>query len=208
MRVGSRQPIHIDVRLIAATNVDLERAVAAGRFRHDLYYRLNIARLDLPPLRQRVGDILPLATHFLGSYAQRLGRPPPILSPTAQRALMAHPWPGNIRELENVIHFALLVSDDGPILPEHLKFAGGFPAIRPEAELAPIDAIALQLARLFDAPAERLMERLEALIIERAYTHSHFNQVRTAQLLGVTRNVVRTLLKRHGLVDSDRQDAG
>src|SRR5690606_26631313 len=108
-RVGSRTAIPIDIRLVAATNVNLEEAVRAGRFREDLYYRLNVARLELPPLRKRPGDILPLAEHFLRLYSAHLGVSEARLSDGARRALLGYPWPGNIRELENIIHHAVLV---------------------------------------------------------------------------------------------------
>src|SRR6218665_3798502 len=125
VRLGSRKAIPVDVRLVAATNVDLNEAVSAGHFRLDLFYRLNIVQLHLPPLRERIGDILPLAHHFLTTYSKRLGLPEPSIGEEAVRALQAYGWPGNIRELENVIHFALLVASDHEIRPEHLKLSGG-----------------------------------------------------------------------------------
>jgi sigma-54-specific transcriptional regulator len=121
VRLGARTPIPIDVRLVAATNVELSQAVSAGRFREDLYYRLNVAVLSLPPLRDRPGDILPLARYFLGVYGNRLGVASPQLADDAADALLRHPWHGNIRELENVIHHALLVCREGRIRPEDLR---------------------------------------------------------------------------------------
>src|SRR5690606_14168378 len=111
------------VRLIAATNINLSRAVAAGHFREDLFYRLHVAAIELPPLRERVGDILPLAAFFLEEHTRRLGYAPATLSHGAIAKLLAHPWPGNIRELENVIHHALLVRADREVLPEDLHLA-------------------------------------------------------------------------------------
>src|SRR6188768_2171831 len=108
-RVGSRTPIPIDVRLIAATNVDLRAAIAAGHFRQDLFYRLKVSSLSLPPLRDRPGDIPALAQHFLDRYARKLGRKGMAIGDRAQQCLLEHHWPGNIRELENAIHHALLV---------------------------------------------------------------------------------------------------
>ena len=110
VRLGSRKPIPLDVRLVAATNIDLARAVEAQHFRADLYYRLSVATLVLPALRQRPGDILPLAQHFIHQYCQRQGRPDAGLGPQAIEALLHYAWPGNIRELENVIHYALIVA--------------------------------------------------------------------------------------------------
>lgn len=120
-RVGSQQAIPLDVRLVAATSIDLALAVAAGKFNECLYRYLDEGRLPLPALRERPGDILPLAEYFLGIYAQRLGVAVPRIGAAAQAALEDHSWPGNTRELENVIHFALLVSDGAEILPRHLN---------------------------------------------------------------------------------------
>jgi len=109
------------VRLVAATSIDLAQAVAVGKFHERLFHYLSEGQLDLPALRERVGDILSLAEYFLGIYSQRLDLPVPLISDAAQRVLEHHSWPGNTRELENVIHFALLVSSGDEILPEHLN---------------------------------------------------------------------------------------
>lgn len=127
-RVGAHQPSPVDVRLVAATSIDLAQAVAAGKFHERLFHYLSEGQLDLPALRERVGDILSLAEYFLGIYSQRLDLPVPLISDAAQRVLEHHSWPGNTRELENVIHFALLVSSGDEILPEHLNLpAAGSP---------------------------------------------------------------------------------
>lgn len=216
VRVGARRPVAVDVRLITATNVDLDQAVAAGHFRRDLHYRLNIAQVKLPPLRERLGDIIPLSDYFLGVYAHRMGLPTPALSRSAEWVLRSYPWPGNIRELENVLHFALLISPGGEILPEHLKIHLGndssiqtepqesFAAV-PKAELTlpqerQLDAIADQLKELFQQPMDGLFEKLEERIVREAFEFSGKNQVHAAQLLGITRNVMRTLLKRHHFI--------
>ncbi|WQG59312.1 sigma 54-interacting transcriptional regulator [Pseudomonas sp. RTB3] len=120
-RVGAQQPSPVDVRLVAATSIDLAQAVAAGKFNERLFHYLSEGKLELPALRERVGDILSLAEYFLGIYSQRLELPVPLISEAAQRVLEQHSWPGNTRELENVIHFALLVSSGDEILPEHLN---------------------------------------------------------------------------------------
>ncbi|MBO3275149.1 sigma 54-interacting transcriptional regulator [Pseudomonas schmalbachii] len=152
IRVGSQQPIPVDVRLVAATSIDLAQAVRAGKFLEGLQHYLHDGNLLLPPLRQRVGDILPLAEYFLGVYAQRLELPVPQIGVDAQRALEGYAWPGNIRELENVIHFALLVSPGEEILPEHLNFS----------DAAPGDG---DLERLLRQPgaAEKVRELLQKL---------------------------------------------
>lgn len=115
LRVGASSATPVDVRLVVATSIDLERAVGAGTFNAHLYEYLNEGFLALPPLRQRVADILPLAEYFLAMYAQRLELPVPLFDDHAAKRLQAHTWPGNTRELENVVHFALLVSRDGLI---------------------------------------------------------------------------------------------
>lgn len=109
LREGASQPQAVDVRLVAASSLELSLAVRAGTFDADLYQLLHAGQIDLPALRERPGDILPLAEYFLGVYAQRLDLPLPLLSTHAEQALLAHRWPGNTRELENVLHFALLV---------------------------------------------------------------------------------------------------
>jgi DNA-binding NtrC family response regulator len=217
VRIGSRKSIPIDVRLVAATNIDLDHAVSAGHFRRDLLYRLNIAQTHLPALRDRPGDVLPLAHYFLRTYCQRMGRETPGVSVAAIEELLAYAWPGNIRELENVMHFALLVSHDEEIQPEHLKVArSGGPGVNnydapkhaepEETSLesgSPLEIIAAQLRQLFVDPGNALFDELEGLIITEAYHSCGRNQVQSAALLGVTRNVVRTLLKRHGLLQDD-----
>ncbi|MCY1393648.1 Anaerobic nitric oxide reductase transcription regulator NorR [compost metagenome] len=120
-RVGAPQPSPVDVRLVAASSIDLAQAVAAGKFHERLYHYLHEGNLVLPALRERVGDILPLAEYFVGIYSQRLNLPVPLISEAAQVLLEQHSWPGNTRELENVIHFALLVSSGSEIVPEHLN---------------------------------------------------------------------------------------
>ncbi|MDN7140557.1 sigma-54-dependent Fis family transcriptional regulator [Pseudomonas sp. JQ170] len=120
-RVGAQQPHPVDVRLVAASSIDLAEAVDAGKFHDRLYHYLHEGRLELPALRERVGDILPLAEYFVGIYSPRLNLPVPLISEAAQRVLELHSWPGNTRELENVIHFALLVSSGAEILPHHLN---------------------------------------------------------------------------------------
>ncbi|WP_432719687.1 sigma 54-interacting transcriptional regulator [Jeongeupia wiesaeckerbachi] len=213
VRVGARKPIPVDVRLLAATNVDLGDAVAAGHFRLDLLYRLNIAQLRLPPLRERRGDILPLVEYFIGRYSQRLQMEQPLLSDDAVQALLDYAWPGNIRELENVVHFALLVASAGEIRAEHLKLAGAptRTTAQPtgaDVHAPPLAVIGQQLRALFASGQPGLYNELEQLILSEAYRNSGYNQVRAAALLGISRNVLRTLLKRHGMLrDSESAPA-
>lgn len=202
VRVGSRRSIPIDVRLLAATHVNLEEAVAARRFREDLYYRLNVAMLRLPPLRERPGDILPLAHRFLEIYGPRLGYTTVTLAEEAVRQLLAYPWPGNIRELENVIHHALLVCRDTIVRPEDLRL----PAPRPEKTAwsanKPESSSHLRTAlqALFEEDRSDLYQHIDATVIRSAFEYCERNQVRTARLLGISRNIVRDRLFRYGLL--------
>lgn len=198
VRVGSRRPIALNVRLVAATNVDLVNAVANGRFRLDLYYRLNVVILTLPPLRERPDDIPPLADHFIDVYSQRAKIERPRLAPDAACALQRHAWPGNIRELENIIHAAVLLASDGEIRMHDLRLPTAH-----ESSAGPLDLISAELQRLFQEPPHRLHERLEELTVRQAFTFCKNNQVHTAKLLGISRNSLRRLLKQFGLLQSE-----
>ena len=204
VRVGSRKPIPLDIRLVAATNLDLPEAVAAGRFRMDLYYRLNVVTVDVPTLAARPGDILPLADHFLRMYSARLQSRTPLLTPETQRALLKYSWPGNIRELENVIHSALLTSREGVIRPENLRFPASplLSGTTAGDDADPLEAIARQLQRLFASPPPNLYAQLEELIVRQGYAHSGGNQLQTSRLFGISRNILRTQLKRFGLISA------
>jgi aliphatic sulfonates family ABC transporter substrate-binding protein len=201
VRVGSRQPIHIDVRLIAATNVDLAEAVAAGHFRGDLFFRLNVATVALPALRERPGDILPLATYFRELYSKRLNVEAVELSTAAADRLLAHSWPGNIRELENVIHHALLVCRDHVISAADLRLivmpGANKPSHEPVDE-APRAALARSLLAMFELEPDNLHEAIEETIFRTAFHYCHKNQLQTARLLGISRNVVRARLLQYG----------
>jgi sigma-54-specific transcriptional regulator len=194
VRLGSRQPLPIDVRLVAATNVDLDRAVAAGRFREDLYYRLGVAVLSLLPLRERPGDILPLAEYFLRLHGQRLGGGLAALSPEAEQRLLGHSWPGNIRELENVIHSALLVASGPRIGPENLPLRDPVRPLPPPSSPDPFEALRQALAALYEQNLPELHRRIEETVMRTAFRFCHRNQLQTARLLGISRNVVRARL--------------
>ena len=202
VRVGSRQPIAINVRLITATNVKLDEAVAAGRFREDLYYRLNVASIHLPPLRERPGDILPLAQHFLKLYGARLGYASVALAPETIHALRSYQWPGNIRELENAIHHALLVCAGTSVRPSDLRLPAPRSDRRPDLPLAADATKSLEqvLIQLFDGGQPNLYQRIDEVVFRVAYEYCERNQLRTARLLGISRNIVRDRLIRYGLV--------
>jgi sigma-54-specific transcriptional regulator len=194
VRLGSRQPIPIDVRLIAATNVNLDQAVAAGRFREDLFYRLGVAILSLPPLRERPGDILPLAAYFLRLYGQRLSGASQALSPAAEARLLAHGWPGNIRELENVIHSALLVARGPAVQADDLPLRDLPGRAASPVAPDPLEALRTAMVALFERNLPDLHGRVEETLFRAAYRYCHRNQLQTARLLGISRNVVRARL--------------
>jgi sigma-54-specific transcriptional regulator len=201
VRLGSRQALPIDVRLIAATNVDLDEAVAAGRFREDLYYRLRVALVVLPPLRERRGDVLPLARHFLSVYGQRLRGAPVELTDDAEQRLLAYSWPGNIRELENVVHHALLVCPGDRVAAGHLHLAGTQVARNLARGVGGFGGLEDALVGLYEQNLPGLHARIEQAIFRSAYRFCHGNQMQTARLLGVTRNVLRARLIEAGELD-------
>jgi sigma-54-specific transcriptional regulator len=218
-RLGSRKAIALDVRLIAATNIDLRKAVAAERFRTDLYFRLSVATVELPLLRERPGDILPLARHFIGVFGGRRGLAHATLDERAELALLDYAWPGNIRELENVIHHALIVCRDGVVRVEDLGSASVVtPALRsdgpalPRVEIDarssddPYSALRIVLRELLAASAPNLSSNVERVLVHEAFAQSSNNQVHAARALGITRYSLRTLLKRHGLLEHDAAD--
>jgi sigma-54 dependent transcriptional regulator len=200
VRVGSRKAVPLNVRLVAATNVDLANAVSAGNFRLDLYYRLNVVNVTLPPLRERRGDIPPLADYFVKLYAQRLQLPEPTFLPETKQALINYPWPGNIRELENIVHVALLTANGNVVRPDNLRFAAMPTLFADTSKASPLDVIASQLDRLFIGGTPDLYHELEKLIFKRAFNYCGGNQVHTAKLLGISRNILRTQLKIFGLI--------
>ena len=206
VRIGSRQPIEIDVRVVASTNIDLEKAVTAGRFREDLYFRLNVATLRVAPLRERRGDLLPLAQYFLAEYSERLGTAKIKLSPEAQAHLLdRHTWPGNIRELENVIHHALIVCDGELIRPDDLNLTNlrvgaqsASVAAAQQMESSGEEQLRTALLNLFAEEHPNLYSVIEDTVMRTAYDYCHRNQVQTARLLGISRNIVRARLAQCG----------
>jgi sigma-54-specific transcriptional regulator len=207
VRLGSRKQIPVDVRLIAATNVELEAAVRARQFRRDLYYRLNVACVRLPPLRERTGDILPLARYFLEAYRSESDCERVALSQSAEAALLAHEWPGNVRELENVIHYGLIMTISGVLETDDLRLPPGTADSRTEPSLDEdgrrgdvFDGVGDSLRRLLQSDREAIHQTVERLLLVTTFEYYDHNQVRTANRLGLSRNVVRAQLKRHGLL--------
>jgi formate hydrogenlyase transcriptional activator len=187
-RVGGTEPISVDVRVVAATNRDLEEMVARGTFRADLYYRLAVFPVELPPLRERREEIRPLATHFLGRHAADMNRRPPRVPEDVWRALESHDWPGNVRELENFLQRALILSP-GPelALPE---LPGSF-GRRPAAVVAPEPA-----------PVPRRFEDEVRGLIERALDHAGgrvYGPTGAAALLGLRPTTLQGKMKKYGV---------
>jgi DNA-binding NtrC family response regulator len=212
VRLGSRKSTPINVRVLAATNVQLERAINAGHFREDLFYRLNVVNLELSTLRERPGDIMPLTRHFIEVYSQRLGCGAIQISSDAEHKLRTYSWPGNIRELENVIHHTLLICRNGVIQSSDLRLSN-LRLERQEESTAVVDdsteaLLARAFQKLFEEQAGALHEKVEDALLRAAYRFSHYNQVHTAQLLGLSRNVIRARLIKIGELAVNKRRPG
>jgi DNA-binding NtrC family response regulator len=198
-RVGGTEEIPVDVRIIAATHRDVEADVRAGKFREDLYFRLAGFTLAVPPLRDRVEEIVPLAEHFALRVAEELGQPAPVLSEAAQVALRAHDWPGNVRELRNALERAVVVQAGGTILAEDLpdRVSDAGRRARPPAGAA-AGAGAAGDGSIREQLRDQLAE-LERTAIVEALEHFGGNQTRTARRLGISRRALIYKLERLGL---------
>lgn len=191
-RVGGAEEIPVDVRLVSATRRDLDAEVRAGRFREDLYFRLVVYPIRLPPLRERTDDIPGLVNHFLRKYEKDVGRKVSRVSPEALQALMMHEWPGNVRELENVIHRSMLSTDGDRIDLEHLP-----PSLRGAAKMQNVDLDAPD-------PGDILpMRELERRAIQRALRATGGSVERAAKLLGMGRATLYRRLAKYDAPDSE-----
>jgi len=180
VRVGGTQSIKVDFRCVAATNKKLERLVEEGLFRPDLYYRLNVFAIEIPPLRARREDIPLLATHFLDKFAVNMNRPPQKMAQRAMEMLMDYNWPGNVRELENAVERALLINREPELPPEAFPF-----------QLNPT------------APSSgRRLEDIERIHIERILTETGWNLSRAARVLDIDRTTLYNKIKRYSLRES------
>jgi len=182
-RLGGEESFKVDVRLISATHVDLEARIAEGTFREDLFYRLNVITLTLPPLRDRREDIVPLVEHFLDRQRTRLGKQVKGLTREARDLLFYYPWPGNVRELENVIERACVLCRGDVIdvedLPRLLREDRSHPASPPGAPVT--------------------LRDMEKSHIERTLEETGWNFQQAAQLLGIHRNTLRMKIREYGL---------
>ncbi|MBI2903398.1 MAG: nitrogen regulation protein NR(I) [Candidatus Methylomirabilis oxyfera] len=214
-RVGSERPLSADVRVIAATNQDLETAVAQKSFREDLYYRLNVVAINLPPLRERREDIPLLVNHFLHLFAQEQGGDVKAVSPEALELMLAYDWPGNVRELENAVKRACVLAATSLILPEHLPASLAPPA---DAVARPGSSFEGMLYRGIGVELQRLKQErdgqiyphflvaLERPLLQHVLERTSGNQLRAAELLGINRNTLRKKLRELGIRPTQRED--
>jgi two-component system, NtrC family, response regulator AtoC len=185
-RVGGTRNLEVDVHVLTATNRDLEEAVAKGDFREDLFYRLNVLPVTIPPLRERPEDIAPLALHVVANLSRDLGQPTREITPEATQLLERYSWPGNARELENVLERVLLLEDSPIIRPEHLP-----------PELA---GVTVSRGRSFVLPASGFdLEVVEREFISQALDRANGNKSRAARMLGLSRDTLRYRLEKYGI---------
>ena len=195
-RVGGTKDITVDVRVIAASNRDLRQAMESGDFRKDLYYRLQVVTITIPPLRNRRDDIPLLARHFLEYFSREFKKRLPRLSPQAERLLVQYDWPGNVRELRNVIERAMILEDTGDLLPGHLP-----------PEIGGLAASAVLPAPTFQLPETGIvLEEVEREFVRQALDLTQGNQTRAARLLGLTRDELRYRVKKFGLNHKTEDD--
>jgi len=195
-RVGGSKVLKADVRIVAATNRDPRAAIAKGEFREDLYYRLGVFEIHLPPLRERPEDILVLAEAFLEEIGRGIGRPAAGLSESARDQLLGHTWPGNVRELRNAIERAVILCQGGLVAPEHLPG---------NVARAPGERAAAAAATGSSFPAEGVsLGTVERELLVQAMAKAGNNKSRAAKLLGLSRGQLYSLLRRHGLTQARR----
>jgi transcriptional regulator with GAF, ATPase, and Fis domain len=191
-RLGGIKALRADVRVIAATNRDLKRAIERGAFREDLFYRLNVFPIRLPPLRDRRDDILPLSETFMTEIGRSLGRPPSGISREARRTLLDYTWPGNVRELRNVLERAAILADGGLIVHEHF----GLTMMAANAAVTPPSAPSVSAAAAA-TPAD--IKRAEREMLQSALESARFNKSTAAKSLGLTRAQFYAKLRRHDI---------
>lgn len=194
-RVGGNRTLSVDVRVLATTNRDIQKTVQEGHFREDLYYRLNVFPLIVPPLRERTGDITTLAKHFVNALARKAGVRPAGLSPAGIRALEEHHWPGNVRELRNVIERALILASDGQAIePEHL----GFTKLPDRAATSEPAGSPSPLSLAFDRTLPS-WEEVERRYVLEVLEHEQGNRTRAAEVMGISLRTLRNKLRQYRL---------
>ena len=198
-RLGGEQPIPVDVRVVAATNQDLSRAIAEGRFREDLYYRISPFPVRIPPLRERPGDMVALARHFLARFARDLGRPVTAISPAAEAELTAYPWPGNVRELQNCIERGVILAP-GAVL-EQVDFGADLPRT-PTTVPDPPDIPVEGPLQDVGAAAQR---HYEGAAIRRALNATGGNKSRAAERLQVSYKTLLNKIRDYGILPDEEE---
>jgi two-component system, NtrC family, response regulator AtoC len=212
-RVGGVRDLQVDVRVVAASNRDLEKAVREGHFRQDLYYRLAIIAIFIPPLRERPEDVLPLVDFFIDLYNRRFKKAVRGITPETRRLLLAHNWPGNVRELKNSIERAMILEDEQVLRPNYMPFALGDAARSGltafEHSSATGDGAGKQLPngrslpRLYIPDEGTSLEEVERAMVELAMRQANGNQTHAARLLDISRDALRYKLKKFDLVPAD-----
>lgn len=216
-RVGGVRDLQVDVRVVAASNRDLEKAVREGHFRQDLYYRLAIIAIFIPPLRDHTEDILPLVNFFIDWYNRKFKKSVRGINPETRRLLLAHNWPGNVRELKNSIERAMILEDEAILRPVYMPFAvgeaarSGLTAFEHSSTAA--DGGGKQLAdgrvlpRLYIPEEGTSLEEVERAMVELAMRQANGNQTHAARLLDISRDALRYKLKKFELVPGDEEGA-
>lgn len=194
-RLGGREPISVDVRIIATTNAELKKGIEEKKFREDLFYRLNVIPIHIPPLRERQGDVALLSDYFLKKYSQISEKKKPALSTEAMRILNAYHWPGNVRELEHVIERSVLICDDEIILPEHLYMEGPIKTLPEEvgAERATIPDLDVKT----DSQAPVTLKEMEKSMIFDALNRVNGNRTKASKILGISVRTMRNKLQEY-----------
>jgi transcriptional regulator with PAS, ATPase and Fis domain len=213
-RVGGVRDMQVDVRVIAASNRDLERAVREGHFRQDLYYRLAIISIYLPPLRERKEDILPLVDFFIDHYNRKFRRSMRGLSEETRRLLLNYSWPGNVRELKNAIERAMILEEGNQLRPSYLPFAvsqshSGMTAFEHSSAVPPSGGPlpnGRALPPLMIPEGGTSLEEIERRMVELAMQHAGGNQTHAARLLDVSRDALRYKMKKFGLIKEELTD--
>jgi two-component system nitrogen regulation response regulator GlnG len=203
-RVGGSETVRTDVRLLAATNANLEQMVEDGRFRKDLYFRLNVFSISLPPLRDRGEDVRLLVEHFLRQFGRELGKPVADVAPEALAVLEAYPWPGNVRELQSVLKQSVLRMSGSVLLPDFLPAQVHRPEARASAAEPPVgfdwdQFVGGRIAGGSENLYAEAVERMEREVLVRVLKHTEGNQLRAARILGITRGSLRNKIRTLGI---------
>ncbi len=204
-RLGGTQSIEVKTRIMAGTHADMERSIQEGRFRRDLYYRLNVINLMLPPLRERGKDILLLAHHFIHQYAVEYNTPVKKIAPAAEEVLMSYDWPGNVRELQHVVERAVLLGDGPEIGAREIYEALGLEP-KPQASAPPRETAGSFWSRVIEIPPEGLsLKDGECKLIEEILRLTKWNKTRASQILGISRPRLARKIEEYRIADPRAQ---